>query len=235
MVTTTLYARQKKRHRCIEQTFGLYGRSKGGMIWENSIETCILSSVKQMASPRWMHETSAQGWCTGKTQKNGMGSEVGGRFRMGNTCKSMTDSCRCMAKTTTILWSISLKLIKIKEKIILRLRHTFLSKANPWISSGLKICDVVWESSMASAVKWCFAHFLSVRIPIIWCLVFQFWGQRSNELPKDRNQIPYWWSDLPHIWKIIVFQQIFGVMETQNILPPAYESGVNSSNSTRIE
>ena len=26
MVTITLYARQKNRHRCIEQTFGLYGR-----------------------------------------------------------------------------------------------------------------------------------------------------------------------------------------------------------------
>ena len=26
MVTITLYARQKERHRCIEQTFGLYGR-----------------------------------------------------------------------------------------------------------------------------------------------------------------------------------------------------------------
>ena len=26
MVMITLYARQKKRHRCIEQTFGLYGR-----------------------------------------------------------------------------------------------------------------------------------------------------------------------------------------------------------------
>ena len=25
MVTTTLYARQQKRHRCIEQSFGLYG------------------------------------------------------------------------------------------------------------------------------------------------------------------------------------------------------------------
>ena len=29
MVTITLYARQKKRHRCIEQTFGLYGRRGG--------------------------------------------------------------------------------------------------------------------------------------------------------------------------------------------------------------
>ena len=30
---------------------------KGGMIWENSIETCILSYVKQIASPGSMHET----------------------------------------------------------------------------------------------------------------------------------------------------------------------------------
>ena len=29
IVTITLCARQKKRHRCIEQTFGLYGRRQG--------------------------------------------------------------------------------------------------------------------------------------------------------------------------------------------------------------
>ena len=27
---------------------------------ENSIETCVLSRVKQITSPGWMHETSAQ-------------------------------------------------------------------------------------------------------------------------------------------------------------------------------
>ena len=79
------------------------GEGEGGMFRENSIETCILSSVKQIASPGWMHETSARAWCTGKTQGDGMGREVGGGIRMGNTCKSMADSCQCMAKTTTIL------------------------------------------------------------------------------------------------------------------------------------
>ena len=29
MVMITLYARQKKRHKCIEQNFGLYGRRRG--------------------------------------------------------------------------------------------------------------------------------------------------------------------------------------------------------------
>jgi len=45
----------------------------------------------------------AQGWCTGMTLRDGMGREVGGGFRMRNTCTPMADSCQCMAKTTTIL------------------------------------------------------------------------------------------------------------------------------------
>ena len=34
---------------------------EGGMIWEGSIETCILSYVKQIASPGSMHETGRSG------------------------------------------------------------------------------------------------------------------------------------------------------------------------------
>ena len=71
------------------------GEGEGGMFRENSIETCILSRVK-------MHETSAQAWCTGKTQRNQVEREVGGGIGMGNTCNSMADSCQCMTKTTTI-------------------------------------------------------------------------------------------------------------------------------------
>ena len=33
------------------------GEGEGGMFWENSIETSILSRVKQITSPGWMHET----------------------------------------------------------------------------------------------------------------------------------------------------------------------------------
>ena len=79
------------------------GEGEGGMFRENSIETCILSRVKQITSPGWMRETSAQGWCTGKTQRDQVEREVGGGIGMGNTCKSMADSCQCMAKTITIL------------------------------------------------------------------------------------------------------------------------------------
>ena len=73
------------------------------MFQENSIETCILSRVKEITSPGWMHETSARAWCTGKTQRDLEEREVGGGIEMGNTCKTMADSYQCMTKTTTIL------------------------------------------------------------------------------------------------------------------------------------
>ena len=79
------------------------GEGEGGMFREISIKTCILSRVKQITSPGWMHETSAWAWCTGKTQKDRVEREVGGGMRMRNTCKSMADSCQRVAKTTTIL------------------------------------------------------------------------------------------------------------------------------------
>ena len=102
MVAITLYEKQKETQ-MYRTDFGTLGEGEGGMFQENSIKTCILSRVKQMTSPGWIHETSAQGWSTGKTQRNRVDREVGGGIRLGNTCKSMADSCQCMAKTTTIL------------------------------------------------------------------------------------------------------------------------------------
>ena len=58
--------------------FWTLGEDEGGMFRENSIETCILSRVKQITSPGWMHETSARGWCTGKTQRDGVGRQERG-------------------------------------------------------------------------------------------------------------------------------------------------------------
>ena len=60
MVTITLYARQQKRHRCIEQILDPVGEGEGGMIWENGIETCI-SYKKQIASLGSMHDTGCLG------------------------------------------------------------------------------------------------------------------------------------------------------------------------------
>ena len=52
----------------------------------------------------------AWGWCTGMTQRDGMGREVGRGFRMGNTCISMADSCQCMTKPIQYYKVIGLQL-----------------------------------------------------------------------------------------------------------------------------
>ena len=62
------------QHRLLDSV----GEGEGGMFRENSIETRMLSRVKQITSPGWMRETSAQTWCTGKTQRNQVEREVGG-------------------------------------------------------------------------------------------------------------------------------------------------------------
>ena len=37
------------------------GEGEGGMIWENGIEICIISYMKQVASPDSMHDTGCLG------------------------------------------------------------------------------------------------------------------------------------------------------------------------------
>ena len=74
------------------------------MFQGNSIETCILSRVKQITNPGWKHETSARTWLTGKTQRDPVEREVGGGIGMGNTlntCK-MAVSFQCRTRSTTI-------------------------------------------------------------------------------------------------------------------------------------
>ena len=58
---------------------------------------CILSYVKQTASPGWMHETGCSGlvhW----DDPEGWDGEGGKGLQDGDTCTPMADSCQCMAK-----------------------------------------------------------------------------------------------------------------------------------------
>ena len=71
------------------------------MFQENSIETCILSRVKQITGPGWMHETGARTWYSGRTWRERVGREVGGGIGMGKTCEPKAFSFQCMTKFTT--------------------------------------------------------------------------------------------------------------------------------------
>ena len=58
------------------------GEGEGGMIWENGIEICIMSYMKQIASPGSMHDTGClglghwddpEGWYRERGRRGGLG------------------------------------------------------------------------------------------------------------------------------------------------------------------
>ena len=114
MVTITLYAKKKKRHRCTEQTFGLFGRRQG---WDDLREQ---HWNKYTIKGETDHQPRLDAWdkCSGLVhwgRPRGMG--CGGRWEWGlgwgihglirvNVWQKPLQYCKV----------ISLQLIKINEK-----------------------------------------------------------------------------------------------------------------------
>ena len=74
--------------------FWTLGEGEGGMIWENGIETCIISYMKRVTSPGLMHDTGClglvhwddpEGWCGeggGRMVQDGEHVYTCGRFML---------------------------------------------------------------------------------------------------------------------------------------------------------
>ena len=73
--------------------FWTLGEGEGGMIWENGIETCIISYVKEIANAGQMHDTGCLGLVHWDDPEGWYGEGGGRGCRMGNTCTPVTDSC----------------------------------------------------------------------------------------------------------------------------------------------
>ena len=69
------------------------GEGEGGMILENGTETCILSYVKQIASPGSMQDTGCLGLVHWHDPEGWYGEGGGRGVQIGNTCTPVVDSC----------------------------------------------------------------------------------------------------------------------------------------------
>ena len=83
MVMIILYARQQKRHRCIEQSFGFCGRGRG---WDDL-------GVKRIARLGSMHDTGCSGLVHWDDPEGWYGEGGGRGFRIGNACTLVENSC----------------------------------------------------------------------------------------------------------------------------------------------
>ena len=117
------------------------GEGEGGMFQENSIETCILSKVKQITSPGWIHETNARtlsgirgrpsgiGWRGRWEGGSGWGTHVYPWLIHVNVWQKPLQYCKV----------ISLQLIfkKKKKEIACQCRRYTRYGFNPWVGKIL--------------------------------------------------------------------------------------------------
>ena len=79
------------------------GEGEGGMLWENGIETCIISYVKQNASPRLMHDTGCSGLVHWDDPEGWDGERGGRRVQDGEHMYTRGRFMSMYGKTNTIL------------------------------------------------------------------------------------------------------------------------------------
>ena len=69
------------------------GEGEGAMIWENGIETCIISYVKRIASPGSMQDTGYFGLVHWDDPEGWYGEGGGSGVHDGEHVYTMADSC----------------------------------------------------------------------------------------------------------------------------------------------
>ena len=79
------------------------GEREGGMIWENGIEICIISYMKQVARPGSMHDTGCLGLMHWDDPEGWYGERGGRRVQDGEHMYTCDIFILIFGKTNTIL------------------------------------------------------------------------------------------------------------------------------------
>ena len=96
---------EKETQKCTEQNFEPRGRRWGWDVLREQHLNIYIIKGETDHQPRLNPWDKCLGLVHWEDPEGSGGEEVGGGIGMGNTCKSITDSCQCMAKTTTVLQS----------------------------------------------------------------------------------------------------------------------------------
>ena len=102
MVTITLYVRQQKRHRCIEQSFGLCGRGRG---WDDLEWHCNMYIImcEMDHYPGSMHDTGCSGMVHWDDPEGWYGEGCGRGVQNGEHVYTHGGFMLMYGKTNTIL------------------------------------------------------------------------------------------------------------------------------------
>ena len=79
------------------------GEGEGGMIWEDGIETCIISYMKRVTSPGLMHDIGCLGLVHWDNPEGGYGEGGGRRVQDGEHMCTCGGFILMFGKTNTIM------------------------------------------------------------------------------------------------------------------------------------
>ena len=85
------------------------GEGEGGKNWENGIETCKISCMKQDASPGSMHDTGCLGLVHWDDPEGWYGEGGGRRVQDGEHMYTCGGFILMFGKANTIMWSLKIK------------------------------------------------------------------------------------------------------------------------------
>ena len=95
--------RESKRDTDVQNSLlGSVGEGEGGMIWENGIETCIISCMKRVTSPSAMHNTGCLGLVQWDDPEEWYGEGGGRRVQDGKHMYTCGGFILIYGKTNTI-------------------------------------------------------------------------------------------------------------------------------------
>ena len=92
------------------------GEGEGGMIWENGIETCIISHMKRVVSPGSMHDTGCLGRVHWDDPEGWYGEGGGRRVQDGEHIY--------LWRIHFDIWQNQYNIVKLKNKIKLKKKNT---------------------------------------------------------------------------------------------------------------
>ena len=128
MVTITLHTRQQKGHWCIEQSYGLWERERVGRFGRMALKHVYYHVWNKSPVQVWCTILDAWGWCTGTTQRDGIGREEGSGW----------GTHVYLWRIHFDIWQNQYNVVKFKNKIKLKNKVGLR-----WESWALNTCDVV--------------------------------------------------------------------------------------------
>ena len=166
MVTITLYAKQKKGHRCIEQTFGLWEKARVGCSERTALKQVYyqgwnrspaqVGCMRQVLGPGALGRPRGSGWRGRWAGGSGWGTHVNPWLIHVNVWQNPLQCCKV----------ISLQLIKINEKKKVK------KKSFPEVlHSKYYIFYVSVINKTFSSIASLAGHFMYIRRPAFYVLL----------------------------------------------------------------